>query len=227
MPKQFHLPFYNLDALGNNIFLVTEKSPLYLVGNLFLRYQEYFESPNPAFRGHMFTLQDYHQWFHTQAAQSYIQIFKGFGLASAQIAAVLNNNIPDRNKYDIIMQSIYKLLDPLTQGDFYVVSYTEGWSWVLRHEVAHALWELNPEYREEMTSCLQILTPEQRQQLDHILAANLYAANVFDTEIQAYLSEPGTTNCLGRTRISGLTEKSKAFQAVFLKFAPDFLKPDQ
>jgi hypothetical protein len=175
----------------------------------------------------MFTLQDYHQWFYTQAAQSYIQIFKGFGLASAQIAAVLNNNIPDRNKYDIIMQSIYKLLDPLTQGNFYVVSYTEGWAWVLRHEIAHALWDLNPDYREDMQICLQKLTPEQRQQLNDILGANLYAANVYATEIQAYLSEPGTTNSLGRTRIPGLAEKSREFQTVFLKFAPDFLKQAQ
>jgi len=222
------VPFYNIQSIGQNIFLLTEKSPLYKIADLFIRYQEFYECPNPEFRGKIFSMNDYINWYQQAKHEdmfTYQYDFVGFNIPGSIIANVANTGIPDRNKFDLIMHHIYNQLKFICHGEFYLIGYTKGWEKTLQHEIAHALYYLDIQYRNEMQECLKQLTSEQRITISNQLLSHLYCESVLDDELQAYLSEDN--NWLGRLRIPGLKERRREFNRVYKKYTQDLLQNHQ
>jgi len=129
----------------------------------FLRYQEYYEGVK--FHKKIFTLVDYMEWYSkTQCERkdkkkrrlrmfSYTADWSGFNIPGRVLEEVLPQ-VPDWNKYDDFMSIIYDMLKR-KEGDhpFYLIgTYAGGASardseGVLDHEVAHALYTVNKDYR--------------------------------------------------------------------------------
>ena len=219
----FQIPFFHLQDLGQNIFLVTEKNSEYRIADLYIRYQEYFECPNPAIRGQAFTLKDFKKWYQETKGKdtfTYATDFTGFNIPSIVISEVITKGILDPNKYDTIMKFIFKKLISINSGNFCLIGYKKGWDFALPHEIAHALYFLNPDYREEMQNCLYTLTALQRGKICQILRNHLYGEQVLDDELQAYLSAEIVANdWLSHLRIYGLNKKRLLFRKVFEKYA--------
>ena len=163
---------------------------------LFLRYQEYYESPNPEFRGKAFELLDYMEWYSKDKDGffSYPIDWNGFNLSSKVIDEVSELGIPDYNKYDEEMEHIHGKLKQEVGGDYYLIGIFSDpdnqadIDETLNHELAHALYYLFPEYKKEMDELINNLPSLMIALFNDWLGYLGYTQSVFVDEMQAYIS---------------------------------------
>lgn len=188
------LPF-KIKQVKPGIFLF-EFTRQYDMGMHFLRCQEFYECPNPKFRGKSFTILDYMEWWaHTQSKHisfDYSEVWAGFNFPSYVIESCINPFVGnDWNKYDTNMyDSFHHIRDNIvkTTDDFYIIGAMKGNSKIINHEIAHGCYYLNKEYKKEMMKAINNLTPSFRDKFNKKLKEVGYTPKVFNDEIQAYLS---------------------------------------
>jgi hypothetical protein len=129
----------------------------------FWRFQEYYESPK--FHKKIVSLVGYMEWYaekHGEGAFTYPKDWHGFNVPSWVLHQVRGAELPDPNCYDRFMFLLIDWMDIWGGTDTYYVIGTsteahgdeETEEDVLDHEIAHALYTVNPEYREKVTTLL-------------------------------------------------------------------------
>lgn len=155
------LRMVNIEGLGGGIYHLSFANH-FMMNATFMRPQEYYESPK--FRGKVFTTAEFRSWYSASRPHgqfSYYTDWSGF-------------NLPDRALKPFILGA-FEPLSPLEQiltetfrdmkGPLYLIGTLQGDERVtLRHEIAHALYHTNPEYRKEVERTLRSLnlTPINR-----------------------------------------------------------------
>lgn len=154
------------------------------LAEMFLRFQEHYESPNNDFRNNIFTLGQYRQWYSKEnGAFTYYEDWNGF-------------NIPSR-----VFEPFTKgLFDPLTPAEtklveafgsrtdkFYVIgTHKEDETQAMEHEICHGLFYLKDDYRKQVLKELaKHITYDH--QLIKWLGNNGYTSEVFYDECNAYI----------------------------------------
>ncbi len=132
----------------------------------FLRAQEYYESPK--FYKTIFSIVDYMEWYsklHGKGSFSYARDWSGFNTPSWALTAVYNSEtyLPDRNRYDKLMGTLVEQIR-YEEDDhaFYFIGTFAGGGInkkgeaddILGHEIAHAFYTVNSEYREKVDELL-------------------------------------------------------------------------
>lgn len=175
-----------LKEIYPQIFLLTF-SKLYDLAMHFLRYQEYFESP--AFKGKLFSIIDFMEWYsekHGEGSFTYPVDWAGYNIPGKIIKEVMDKGIPDFNKYDATMQKIYSHCNK-SYPDFYLIGTLENpKTTTFEHELAHALYYLNPEYKNDMDSIIEKMDKKEKKLLIKRFKEMGYHKSVFIDEIQAY-----------------------------------------
>lgn len=168
----------------------------------FLRYQEFYESPNSKFRNKYFTILDFMEWYskkgnETRKYFSYPIDWAGFNIPSNVMKKAFNC-INDRNDYDRIMYAAYykcakKLENKYGVKDtpFYIIGAKKGAASTLEHEVAHGFFYTIPEYKKEMTKLVKKLNPKIYKDICALLKRLGYTPQVYVDECQAYMSTGG------------------------------------
>lgn len=173
-----------LHKITSNIIHVKFKSQIEMC-ETFCRFQEHYESPE--FRGKIFTLGQYREWYSEHyGSWSYYTDWNGF-------------NIPDY----VLNPFKQGLFDPLSEkeknflerfryrkGKFYIIGTYDSLPEALNHEIAHALYYLDEEYKKEVD---QIISKADKIApawiaFENFLLEKGYTAEVIDDEIQAFLS---------------------------------------
>jgi hypothetical protein len=186
----------------------------------FLRFQEYYESVNPEFRGRSFAYLDYISWYvqYTNSKSfSYPKDFIGYNIPSYSIQECLTD-IPkgDKNKYDIMMANLHKQLMVDSNNIYYLIASTKKDSTFL-HEIAHALYYIEPKYKTQMDGLTAQLSNKFKHSVFNVLAT-LYPEKVFNDELQAYLATDSAYPELGAIR--GFKTKTKKYINVFQNWWP-------
>lgn len=181
----------------------------YDLAMLFLRYQEYYESPNPNVKDSAYDLETYMRWYATTNTRrfhddshrsfSYPIDFCGFNIPSYAIYNILINQeyVGNLNIYDELMLTIYNRIaedmgiteysDP--NFKFYLIGTPKMKSSTLKHEIAHGLFYLNDEYRNGCLSLIKKhLSKDQVKSFKKVLKEYHYSGDVMLDEIQAYTS---------------------------------------
>jgi hypothetical protein len=159
---------------------------------LFLRYQEFYESGDERFNGKSFEMLDYMDYYVHEVSKSdtfdYCADWRGFNLPSSTIMNCRERMpISDYNKYDKFMSDITEYIVTYEKSTcFYLVGVDSLTSDVGDHELAHALYFINKEYKVEMDQHLSKLTV--REQCANTLTKMGYGKNVLLDETQAWLS---------------------------------------
>lgn len=150
---------------------------------VFMRFQEHYESPNPDFKGGVFTIGQYHDWYsQDNGAATYCKDWGGF-------------NIPGY----ILKPFVQGLFDPLTKDEqkivdlfkyrtdkFYLIGAGENSGKdTVDHEVCHGMYYTCDEYREEVQ---QVLDEYDLSELESYLLSNGYCQEVLMDEVHAYIS---------------------------------------
>lgn len=123
-----------------------------------MRYQEFYESPNSLFQGHSFTWPTYIRWYIEKNQRKnqrkntfdYAADWAGFNHPVDVIKQVHDLGIPDPNEYDELMMSVYKLI-MRDETKAYLIGAPPGSS-TEKHELTHAMWYLNDEYKKRATN---------------------------------------------------------------------------
>jgi hypothetical protein len=185
---------FKLKEVKPNIFCL-EFNNDYDMCMFFLRYQEYYESPSPRFRGRAFKILDFMRWYSAEfgeGAFTYPIDWSGFNLPPYVITKVLNLGIPDPNDYDHQMWKVYEQCEGKADGKFYIIGVSKEGSepTTLHHEMAHAFFYLRPAYKKQMSKLVKELAPDVHGTMINYLTKLGYPPKVFVDEIQANMATP-------------------------------------
>lgn len=181
---------FKIKQVKPGIFLFSFKSQ-YEMGMHFLRYQEFYESPSPKFRGKSFKILDFMSWYSKQFGHNcftYPRDWGGYNFPAKVIPNVIKLKIPDRNFYDNEMARGYaQCITRMNGNDFYIIGAI-GKGQTLNHEIAHGLYYLNSEYKKEMNRLVSELPKAVTKKMNAWLKSVGYTPKVFKDETQAYFS---------------------------------------
>jgi hypothetical protein len=157
----------------------------------FLRYQEYYESDSPFFRGHSWDLLTYMEWYARKhgGVFTYPSDWAGFNIPARIVLEVHARGIPDPNAYDKVMLDI-----ALTAPDGYLIGAQPDDQDVIKHECAHGLFATNADYKTKMVALVEALPQDVRERMNAELAGMGYVDLVFVDETQAYFATGLQTN---------------------------------
>lgn len=159
----------------------------------FLRYQEFYESPNPKFRDSSFSLLDFMEWYSFSREKkglfTYPADWSGFNIPGDIIKQCWEMGIYDRNIYDYEMKMLYqKFLEQYPDNRFYIIGACKGATQTMRHEIAHGFFYTQPEYKKNMVKLVKDLKKPFYKGMCLSLKKIGYAPKVYVDECQAYLS---------------------------------------
>jgi len=210
--------------IKEKIFLLTFDNH-YDLAMHFVRFQEYYESPNPSFKKKTFTLIDFMEYYaktYGKGVFSYTQDWGGFNISAQVLSEVFKVGIPDWNKYDFFMKRIFiEMKKKYPKMDFYLIGSITGNQSITNHELAHAFWTVNDEYKKEMTFLLKNTNPQMINVMSKFLLENMYDVNVLEDELQAYLCTgltSGMEKILTENNID-IEAEAKPYQEVFARYS--------
>ena len=174
--------------IADGIYLLRFETQ-YELTSTFLRIQEHYESPE--FHGRVFTLEQYMDWYVAEnGAFTYFQDWSGFNVPSTALEPFYQGKFDPLTKKEKRLLSLFKNL----QGRFYVIGiYKDGRKGTLNHELAHALFFIDDDYRHAVC---QAMRDYDTSALQKQLAKAGYARHVIPDEVQAYVVAPADN--LGR-----------------------------
>lgn len=161
----------------------------------FLRYQEYYESDNKRFQHHRFTIAEYVSWYSKKDTGrkkyphhfTYAADWVGFNFPTRVIDQVIKLGIPDPNHYDSLMAGILGAIkDNAQNDDCYLIGIQTGQTATLEHEMAHALYFLDEDYRVAVGSLIEALPTEIHDRMAKGITRLGYADSSVNDEIQAF-----------------------------------------
>jgi len=159
----------------------------------FLRVQEFYESPNPAFRGNKdFSFTEYMKWYSKEYGRgfTYGMDWSGFNVP-LEVAYNCYDTLNDRyTDYDDVMESIVHQLYELNGDDCdgYMIGAGSTEGDTFQHEVCHGLYATNKQYKELVDEVTETIEWQDYLEFEKNLLDMGYTAAVIPDEIQAYLA---------------------------------------
>jgi hypothetical protein len=199
----------------------------------FLRYQEFYESPNPKFRNKSFTILEFMEWQAKKEGDgnfTYPTEWSGFNFPSNKLIEC-QQDLGDPNKYDEVMSVAYDKCcylingykwknsgynEEVEAGKFYIIGCLKGNAKTLDHEISHGMFCLNSEYKKEATKLVKALPVKIRTSMEKMLAKGGYTKQVFIDEINAYLSTDSKEDLA--LRGIKINKQDQPFKELFKKF---------
>jgi hypothetical protein len=145
----------------------------------FMRFQEHYESP--VWADKIFTIGQFKQWYSkTYGADTYRHDWSGFNFPSCVLKPFRDGLFDPLTKNE---KEILNLLRYRTD-EFYIIG--SNTNKVLKHELCHALYHFNSEYKQSVNEFLEENKQDIKKALDHL--SNLgYHKKVLEDEFQAYV----------------------------------------
>lgn len=144
----------------------------------FLRFQEHYESPG--FKGTVFSWAQYVAWYRQQRGSfSYPSDWSGFNFPGHILTPFRKGDFDPLTPRE---QALLEALKEVRDQD-YVIGTSASDPGSLNHELAHALWHLDPDYRRQVEAILE--GGDYSSQEAALSEGNGYDAGVFRDEIQA------------------------------------------
>jgi hypothetical protein len=185
---------YSIKQVKPNIFAVVVKND-YDLAMLFCRVQEFYESPNPKFRGQNFSIWDFVKWYSSERNGSftYPSDWAGFNIPFEVLEMCIQGTEKAESPYDVEMQKIYNLIKGMkpATGRAYIIGVPDTKSDTFIHEVCHGLYYVEDEYRsiaDSITGELKESVPAAYFTFKRNLLSMGYTEDMVDDEIQAYLT---------------------------------------
>jgi hypothetical protein len=153
------------------------------LGRTFIRFQEFYESPNPDFRGKIFTLGAVRQWYSVKyGADTYHHDWTGFNFPSRVLLPFKQGLFDPLTSEEIELLNLFKY----RHDNFYIMGAQNNAT--LRHELSHALYDSNEKYRNEIDSYIKKNKRGLAKTRQYILDKG-YAEEVINDELQAYITD--------------------------------------
>jgi hypothetical protein len=152
-----------------------------ILARMFMRFQEFYESPE--FRGKIFTKKQFLDWYAKERKTVYEEDWAGFNLPGWVIEVFRHGSFNPLSIEEKRLLSMCKN----HSGSFYVIGTENGDMRVLEHELAHALFYLDPVYKKKVIGLLNKIPKASRDNMKKWLKSKGYHQSVFIDEMQAYV----------------------------------------
>jgi hypothetical protein len=189
---------------------------------LFLRAQEYYESPFSEFRGRNFNIFAYMNRYRKHKNLDYFSYtfdWLGYNVPSDEVEGCysqLDHAIDMITPYDEHMMNILcSIRQYQKNGNFYLLGVDSLDSWVMDHEMAHARFFTEPEYKKAMTDVISQMPTKLTEALNELLIKEGYPEKVLADETQAYLA---TGLHSGMDKLKGIKTWKKKFSKIFEQY---------
>jgi hypothetical protein len=161
--------------VAEGIYLLRFKTQ-YELTSTFLRVQEHYESPQ--FHGRIFTLEQYMDWYVAEnGAFSYFQDWSGFNVPSTAFQPFYEGKFDPLTRKEKRLLALFRNL----KERFYVIGiYDDGKKGTLTHELAHALFFIDDDYRQAVREAMR---GYDTSALEKQLAKAGYARHVIPDEV--------------------------------------------
>ena len=187
---------YKIEEVRPNVFAVIVKDH-YHRAMLFLRVQEYYESPNPEFRGKNFNIWDYIEWYSRRNKDVFTYPFDwgGFNIPLKTAWDCYEKLSEYESPYDAVMDEIIRTIEMTMfnkkntrNWNGYIIGAPSTDDDTFEHEVCHGLYATNKQYRELVDEVTIAIPFKEYKIFRNNLMKMGYNGIVIDDEIQAYLS---------------------------------------
>jgi hypothetical protein len=196
---------------------------------LFLRCQEYYESPNPQIRNHQFSIWDYIEWYSKDHGNrfTYTSDWSGFNLPFERMKECMSISEIE-TPYDKVMLEIIQKIDSLRDKSklSYVIGVDSLSGNIVKHELCHGLYYINSDYKLECDAITNNLDNKIYEKFSKKLIKYGYDLSVIDDEIQAYLiSNPDNLQTKGYgSEIKILEELHRQYNLIYEKYGFNFIR---
>ena len=190
---------------------------------LFMRVQEYYESPNPKFRGKSFGIWDYVEWYSRNNGDrfNYASDWVGFNFP-LEVALNCYDTLNDAyTPYDEIMYKITWDIYEMNKdsGKAYIIGVADLTSTTFQHELCHAYYHINKKYKKEMDAITKEIDPKIYKRMCKNLVNMGYTKKVFNDEVQAYTCmDSDYFEFNNKIPLSKLNKLSKKYKVVYEKY---------
>lgn len=153
------------------------------LGCTFMRFQEHYESPNPDFKGKIFTVGQLKEWYSvTYGADTYHHDWSGFNFPSKVLVPF------KQGLFDPLTEEEKSLLEffRYRNDDFYIIGAQDRL--VLRHELSHALYSDNIKYSSSVDKLCTKYSKALLKSRNYIKNKG-YHDDVLNDELQAYITD--------------------------------------
>ena len=187
---------YKIEEVRPNVFAVIVKDH-YHRAMLFCRVQEYYESPNPQFRGKNFSIWDYIEWYSREHRDVFTYTFDwgGFNIPLKTAWDCYEKLRENETPYDDVMNTIIRTIEMkmfnkknTRNWNGYIIGADSTDSDTFDHEICHGLYATNKEYKELVDEITLTIPTKDYMEFKTNLVAMGYTDSVIEDEIQAYLS---------------------------------------
>jgi hypothetical protein len=185
------------------------------LGETFIRFQEYYESPNKKFRNQTFTLGAVKQWYSIQyGADLYSDLWVGFNFPSYVLDPF------KKGLFDPLTDLEKQLIDLLKYRNdkFYIIGAQN--KSVLRHELAHTLYDSSEKYRTLINNYIKKHNKKFNKVFTYLFKKG-YCKTVIKDEIQAYITDNDDEFILNNLDINLIVGINKIYKKFKDKSKPD------
>jgi hypothetical protein len=178
-------------TIKNNIIHIRFENR-YEMTSTMVRMQEFYESPFPEINGKYFTLDNFMDVYveHSKDNEfTYFTDWEGFNLPGKVVNKFLRMYIFKLREKEVKLFREIPLSMLLGFRKFYLIATFNDDSLV--HEIAHALYDLNLEYHDDMLTQIHLLSAKKLAWWYNKLEKQGYCKEVFNDEIQAYSIDKG------------------------------------
>lgn len=149
------------------------------------RPEEFYESGHKHLRNKIFTLEQFIETFTNDDGDvSYYKSWSGFNIPGNKLQEFFTYFSLTKRE-----DALRKLVNrTVKKGDYYVIATKEGDTPTIAHELVHANFYLNAEYRKQATYLVKKLDLYVKITMEDVLLEMGYAQAVVVDEINAYLS---------------------------------------
>lgn len=181
---------YKITEVKPNIFAVIISNK-FDRAMTFCRVQEFYESPNPQFRGKHFKMWDYMKWYSEEYGRgfSYPDDWSGFNIPFEVMDKCFKDMKEFETPYDAVMYKIYWHIRTMKgNGKAYVIGAEDTKGDTFKHEVCHGLYHTDKTYNQLVNEITDTISVQHKLNFRNNLIGMGYTDSVVDDEIQAYLT---------------------------------------
>jgi hypothetical protein len=151
------------------------------LGDTMMRFQEYYE--NPFWKDKIFTIGQFNQWYSKKyGASTYSSDWAGYNFPGVVLEPFKKGLFDPLTKKEKILLNLLRY----RTDDFYIIGANN--EDVLKHELCHALYYSNKNYRKEINLYLSKNKSKVKKIFDYILKLG-YSNKVLFDETQAYIMD--------------------------------------
>jgi hypothetical protein len=214
-----HGDFFTSTKIGPGIFHLHFESATRMASAM-MRFQEYYESPK--FRGTYFTREEFMIWYSQEKngatyAQNWAE--EGFNIPSSVLEPFYEGHFSPLTADESYILDIFRF--KRATKIYIIATAKDSRKGVIHHEIAHALYYLNPEYKKEVDS---ILASIDTAPIKHFLTTNpdyaAYHEAILDDEIHAYLGHSSDELAEHGIDLAPYAETIRKFQELYTTYAP-------